>query len=148
MLEKGAQELTNGPVHLKTFALADDDSDDTGLFTEALQEINPEITVETASNGQELLDKMKGGDFVFPDIIFLDINMPEMNGWDCLRELKKDSELKEVPVVMYSTSSHIDDKTKAVQLGASYFYTKPDSFQELKKFLSTLIRDPGRVITS
>ena len=88
-------------LSLKTFALADDDSDDAALFSEALLEINPEIVVEKASNGLELLHKMKDGHFSFPDIIFLDINMPEMNGWDCLSELKSNPELKDVLVIMY-----------------------------------------------
>lgn len=136
----------NLDLSLRTFALADDDRDEADLFAEALLEIAPEIRIETASNGQELLDKMKSGDFNFPDIIFLDINMPQMNGWDCLTELKKNGELREVPVIMYSTSSNIQDKAKAAKLGASYFYTKPDNFQDLKKFLNNLIQNPGSII--
>lgn len=133
-------------ISLKTFALADDDSDDANLFQEALLEINPEIIVERATTGLELLDKMKSRDFHIPDIIFLDINMPGMNGWDCLSQLKNDSHLRMIPVIMYSTSSNVYDKTKATKLGADYFYTKPDTYQELKKFLARLIRDPKTII--
>lgn len=136
---------THSDQSLKTFALADDDSDDADLFTEALQEIDPGITVATASNGQELLNKLTRS-LNLPDIIFLDINMPGLNGWDCLAELKKNRLLSDVPVIMYSTSSNIHDKAKAAKLGASYFYTKPDNFQALKKFLKTLIQDPASVI--
>jgi CheY-like chemotaxis protein len=144
---------TNAPLSnpfpgltLRTFALADDDSDDTDLFAEAVQEIDPRIVVETASNGQELLDKMKAGDFYVPDIIFLDINMPEMNGWQCLSELKRDQELSNIPVIMYSTSSNMNDKARAVKMGASYFFTKPDSYQELKGFLHRLIQNPAATL--
>jgi CheY-like chemotaxis protein len=139
-----AKEKIN--ISLKTFALADDDSDDADLFAEALLEINPTIRFKKASNGRELLDKVESGEFGFPDIIFLDINMPEMNGWECLMALKKDSKLRSVPVVIYSTSSHVRDKAMAMKLGASYFYTKPDSYQQLKKFLALLISDPQVVI--
>src|SRR3954471_13199445 len=137
---------TKHHLSFKTFALADDDSDEVDLFAEALQEIDPKITMEKASNGQELLDNMKRRNFSLPDIIFLDINMPEMNGWDCLTELKSDAWLKEVPVVMYSTSSNVHDKAKAARLGASHFYTKPDNYQELKKFLTGIIQNPKTII--
>lgn len=133
-------------LSLKAIALADDDSDDADLFAEAVQAIDPKIVVERASNGLELLDKMRGDHIIFPDVIFLDINMPEMNGWDCLGELKNSPKLKDVPVIMYSTSSNIHDKAKAAKLGASYFYTKPDNFQALKSFLNSFIANPGAVI--
>jgi CheY-like chemotaxis protein len=144
--QKDNMTKTHLDLSLKTFALADDDSDDADLFMEALREINPEIAVEAAANGQELIEKMTNGQFRLPDIIFLDINMPEMNGWDCLSELKKSRSLSNVPVVMYSTSSNMSDKAKAVRLGASYFYTKPDTFRELKTFLKRLIDNPQDVI--
>ena len=137
----------NDNILLKNIALADDDSDDAALFAEALLEIDPKIAFKKASNGRELLDKMESGEFFFPDIIFLDINMPEMNGWECLAELKKNSMFKNVPVVIYSTSSHTRDKRMAATLGASLFFTKPDNFQQLKLFLERLLDDP-RVVTN
>lgn len=139
---------TPSEISLKTFALADDDPDDASLFQEALLEIDPAIVVERAANGLELLDKMKSRDFHTPDIIFLDINMPEMNGWECLSELKNDQHLKAIPVVMYSTSSNVYDKTKATKLGAVFFYTKPDTFQDLKKFLAQLITNPKTIVSA
>jgi CheY-like chemotaxis protein len=139
---------TTPDITLKTFALADDDIDDANLFQEALLEIDPGITVERASNGLELLDKMKSHDFHTPDIIFLDINMPEMNGWECLSQLKNDRQLKAIPVVMYSTSSNVYDRAKATKLGAVFFYTKPDTFQDLKKFLAGLITNPRTIVST
>jgi len=128
----------------RKFALADDDADDAELFCEALAEVNPAISCEYASNGKVLLDKMRNLQSDLPDIIFLDINMPEMNGWDSLTELKKHSSLKDIPVVMYSTSSTHRDMQAAKKLGANFFYTKPDSFSQLKGFLEKLIENPGQ----
>jgi CheY-like chemotaxis protein len=69
--------------------------------------------------------------------------MPEMNGWDSLAELKKHSSLRDIPVVMYSTSSNHRDIQVARKLGANFFYTKPDNFRQLKLFLENLIENPG-----
>ena len=126
----------------RKFALADDDADDAELFVEALAAINPGISCDYAPNGKVLLDKMRNQRTELPDIIFLDINMPEMNGWDSLSELKKHSSLRDIPVVMYSTSSTHRDMLVARKMGANYFYTKPDSFRELKSFLENLIENP------
>lgn len=127
----------------KRFVLADDDADDAELFTEALAAINPRILCDYVSNGKILLDKIRHQQDELPDIIFLDINMPEMNGWDSLIELKKHSSLRHIPVVMYSTSSTYRDMQAAKKLGANFFYTKPDNFRELKLFLENLIENPG-----
>jgi CheY-like chemotaxis protein len=127
----------------KRFALADDDADDAELFAEALAAINPGILCEHAPNGKILLNKISNQKADLPDIIFLDINMPEMNGWDSLTELKRNSSLRNIPVVMYSTSSTHRDKQEAKKLGANFFYTKPDTFGQLKLFLENLIENPG-----
>ena len=127
----------------RKFALADDDADDAELFCEALAAVNPSIACEHASNGRILLEKISNQKSELPDIIFLDINMPEMNGWDSLTELKKHSSLRDIPVVMYSTSSTYRDMQAAKKLGANFFYTKPDNFRQLKSFLEKLIENPG-----
>ena len=69
------------------FFLADDDQDDTELFREALYDINPSIEFNFASNGKELVPKLQMSKHE-PQIIFLDINMPGMNGWECLEVLR------------------------------------------------------------
>lgn len=126
----------------KKFAIADDDADDSELFIDALAEIDPAITCDQASNGKLLLEKLQKKLVGLPDIIFLDINMPEMNGWECLAAIKENSTLSRIPVVMYSTSSTQRDKQTAEKLGANFFFTKPDSFRVLKTFLEKLIMNP------
>ena len=134
--------MRNTKSRFKNVVLADDDVDDGELFAEALAEVDPGIQFYQAHNGKILLEKIDSGEFALPDIIFLDINMPEMNGWTCLAQLKKHKTLKQIPVIMYSTSSHARDKKEAESLGANLFYTKPDSFQQLKVFLHGLIQRP------
>ena len=122
---------------IKKFLLADDDEDDTNLFDEALRKINSTIEFFSARNGKDMLDKLNAGK-VEPQVIFLDINMPEMNGWEALEKIKKTSTLKDIPVIMYSTSSSARDGKKAVESGALGFYEKPASFLKLKDFLALI----------
>jgi CheY-like chemotaxis protein len=123
----------------KTFLLVDDDSDDTELFTEAIEAVDASVRFYSASDGREALDKLSAKAIDAPDIIFLDINMPEMNGWQLLNRLKRDQDLKDIPVIMYSTSSQITDIRNASTSGALCFFTKPNSFVHLKKILEVVI---------
>lgn len=122
----------------KKFLLVDDDLDDTGLFHEALHEIDPTIICYIEHNGKAALDKLNNKEFLLPDIIFIDINMPGMNGWQFLEELKKEPEYKKVPVIMYSTSSYTGDADKAIDLGALCFFTKPSDYNLLKEILKAI----------
>lgn len=122
---------------IKRFFLADDDEDDTSMFAEALRGIDSSIEFHTAHNGRDLVDKLKAQK-TFPNIIFLDINMPEMNGWEALEIIKKEKALKDIDVIMYSTSSSVLEGKKAIQKGALCFYEKPPNFLMLKDFLSSI----------
>jgi CheY-like chemotaxis protein len=119
---------------IRRFFLVDDDEDDTHLFSEALRDIDSSIQFYSANNGRELLEKLRAGDM--PQIIFLDINMPEMNGWEVLKNIKEENTLKNIPVIMYSTSSITLNGKRAVESGALAFYEKPSNFLKLKEFLA------------
>ena len=121
------------------FFIIDDDSDDRELFAEALREIDPAIVCYFAADGQEAFEELSTEVLSRPDIIFLDINLPEMNGWDCLRRLKSTNEYSSIPVCMYSTSSNIMDKNLAIEMGAVCLVTKPDHYSRLKSILSIVI---------
>ncbi|MDP9230141.1 MAG: response regulator [Bacteroidota bacterium] len=118
-----------------TFFLVDDDTDDTSLFQEALEVVDPSIRFFSAINGQEALDKLRAEGAALPDLIFLDLNMPRMDGKQCLIELKNDVKLKDIPVIMYTTSSQSKDIEETMQRGALCFITKPASEKELKDIL-------------
>ena len=123
----------------KIFLLVDDDHDDTEMFCEALREIDASILCYYAFNGSEALRKLHNNEIPQPDIIFMDINMPEMNGWRCLEKLKNDATYKHIPVIMYSTSSNPKDITIAAELGAAFFYTKANEYKKMKTFLETVV---------
>lgn len=121
-----------------TFLLVDDDIDDTFLFREVLSEVAPNITLRTAANGQEALDVLALETYPLPDLIFLDLNMPRMDGKQCLTALKNDARLQKVPVIMYTTSSHSRDIEETMQQGAISFITKPSHIGDLRTILSAL----------
>ena len=122
----------------KFFLLADDDHDDAELFNEALTTVNPSIKFHHVEDGHEVFQFLMNSKIEKPDVIFLDLNMPSMSGWQCLAKLKNDSSLKNIPVIMYSTSSNPREKEIAIELGATGFVTKPTDFKVLTKILETI----------
>ena len=122
----------------KLFLLADDDRDDAELFGEALMDIDPPVQFQHVPNGHAVFTFLANDSNARPDIIFLDLNMPEMSGWQCLAKLKNDLSLREIPVIMYSTSTNPRDREIAGELGAAGFLTKPTDFKFLTKILAAL----------
>jgi CheY-like chemotaxis protein len=125
------------------FLLADDDRDDAELFSEALSTVNPSIKFHHVEDGQEVFQFLLTSKIEKPDVIFLDLNMPAMSGWQCLAKLKNDTALKNIPVIMYSTSSNPREKEIAIELGATGFVTKPTDFKVLTKILETISANLG-----
>lgn len=120
------------------FLLVDDDADDTSLFKEVLEEVNPSIVFNSAEDGHQALHLLKKEGSILPDIIFLDLNMPRMSGKECLAEIKNDEKLLHIPVIMYTTSSQSKDIEETIQKGAICFITKPTNISELKNILSSI----------
>src|SRR6187401_44920 len=100
-----------------TILMIDDDEDDQFFFTTALLDVDPSIKLVTALNGLKGLEYLKNTK-ILPDFIFLDINMPCMNGKECLMEIRKDSRLAEIPVIMFSTSPPELEETILLKAGA------------------------------
>ena len=119
------------------FFLVDDDADDISIFKEVLQDINPGIDFMSAGDGHEALTALKM-QHNNPDVIFLDLNMPRMGGKECLVALKKDARLKNIPVIMYTTSSQSKDIEETMLKGAVCFITKPTNLKELRSILSCI----------
>jgi DNA-binding response OmpR family regulator len=118
--------------------IIDDDSDDSDLLRDAIQQIAPETNCTMVSSSDEALEGMKSRKIPRPDLIFLDLNMPRINGIECLRQLKEEPEVREVPVAIYTTSKSHDDQVESLKLGASYFVVKPSSFRQLCKVISNI----------
>lgn len=119
-----------------TCLLVDDDEDDREIFMIALKDLSPDIDCHLACDGVDALDKLRKLP-TLPDFIFIDLNMPRMNGKECISEIKKDGRLLAIPVVIYSTSSSLRDQQDARRLGALHFFTKPSSIHAL----STTLKD-------
>lgn len=124
------------------FLLADDDNDDAELFEEALSNVAPGVDFKHVENGRAVFTYLGSLESRKPNIIFLDLNMPELSGWQCLAKLKNDTSLKDIPVIMYSTSSISRDKEIALELGAIGFLTKPSSFKMLTSILTQIAATP------
>lgn len=128
----------------RKFLLTDDDKDDRELFSEALASVDPGIICHGAENGKDALRILNTLGLTKPDIIFLDINMPVMNGWELLHTLKKDDARNDIPVIIYTTSSEERDRRIAKDLGALCFVTKPDDFNRVKDILEVVIANMNK----
>lgn len=118
----------------------DDDEDDQEIFQMAITEINGSIHCITANNASEALQKLINAEWK-PEVIFLDLNMPVMDGQEFLQEVRKRNELKDIPVIIWSTSSHPSIAQLLKEMGAHDFITKPDSYPQIVRVLESLLRD-------
>ena len=115
--------------------LADDDEDDCLFFKEALDEITVGTTLSTVHDGVQLMDYLKTNISNLPDVIFLDLNMPRKNGLECLAEIKDNENLKNLPIIIFSTSLDGEIVDKLYQKGASFYIRKPGDFSKLKSVI-------------
>ncbi len=123
----------------KRIFLIDDDPDDAELFGIALKELDYSNIFHYLNDSKIALDLLRYKKIPPPSIIFLDINMPLLNGLDFLRELKAIDFLKMIPVVMYSTSYLQRDLDAAIALDVIGFWTKPNRYRELIGKLNNLM---------
>jgi CheY-like chemotaxis protein len=124
---------------VRTVLLIDDDDEDQEIFRLVIEEIDPSIRCLQSLGAKLALDLLLKKE-ISPDYIFLDLNMPIMNGFEFLEEVKKIKPVRDIPVIMLTTSwakEHID---KAKQLGAFSFITKPSDMRVLKARLLSLFQ--------
>ncbi len=114
----------------KCFIIIDDDADDRMFLREALNGMLYCYVCLEANDGAEALKQLRKAKQL-PDFIFLDVNMPRMDGRDCLRELKKDTTLANIPVIMYSTSFTDTSIAEFSKLGAFSYLNKPTNITKL-----------------
>tara|TARA_R110002020_G_scaffold222447_4_gene431247 strand:- start:2932 stop:3351 length:420 start_codon:yes stop_codon:yes gene_type:complete len=118
--------------------LIDDDPDDREFFEIALKRTARPINTTYACNGIKGLECLSQS-ACKPDYIFLDLNMPLLSGKDFLFKIRQAHEYESIPVIILSTSSHIDDIEECKRLGASHFMTKITSVEKLADFIATII---------
>jgi CheY-like chemotaxis protein len=122
-----------------SIVVADDDLDDQELIAAAFGEAKVRVVVNAVFDGIQLLDYLLGINRfkgrTMPDLVLLDLNMPLMDGFEALRQLRQYPTLKKLPVYIVSVSRSEEDKTKALELGATGFYSKGASSKELKQIV-------------
>lgn len=127
--------------------LIDDDLDDQKIFSIITEEVDNTINCSFANDGVDAIEKLNNGS-VSPDIIFLDVNMPRMDGVECLRRIKKDENLKEIPVFMYSTTADPGTVSVTKKLGAKDFIVKPTNINELTNLLTRIFNKERQQLRS
>jgi CheY-like chemotaxis protein len=115
--------------------LADDDIDDCDFFKKALTELPMPTRLTTVHDGEALMEILLKETEELPHVVFLDINMPRKNGFEVLAELKQSDRLKDLPVIMFSTSNSRDAMTKLFKTGADVYIRKPGNFEQLKELI-------------
>lgn len=128
-----------------TILMADDDEDDGLLVREALAESQFSFNLHIVSNSEELLDYLYNRGLYAdktratrPGLILLDLNMPIKNGLEVLQEIKTDTSLRTIPVIILSTSEDQQDIYQSYALGANSFITKPVTFVGLVEIMETI----------
>ncbi|WP_130736182.1 response regulator [Flavobacterium sp. J27] len=117
---------------------ADDDDDDLMFFNDAVVAISKKaekaITLHIHKNGEYLLDGIKKNR-INNSVVFLDLNMPRKSGFQFLEEIRSEPEIKEIPVIIYSTSSDDENILLSHNLGANFYAVKPYNFNDLIKMI-------------
>jgi CheY-like chemotaxis protein len=124
--------------------LIEDDTDDQEFFVMAVENAFPTIKCICADTGIDALEILKADRAFVPDKIFVDINMPRMDGMECLMEIKKIHSLESVPVYMYSTSAEPAIVKSCIRLGAAGFIKKEISISGLQRQLEEVMRNPKK----
>jgi CheY-like chemotaxis protein len=104
-------ENTNPVEHI---LLADDDADSAILFERVIRKDYPSVIISYVNDGQQLIHFLHLHKI---DLLFLDLNMPCKNGYECLQEIRRDHSLKDIPIVVYSSSAHMSDIQKSFLQG-------------------------------
>jgi CheY-like chemotaxis protein len=118
--------------------LVDDDEIDIKSVKRAFEELHITNPLNVTHNGEEALDYLRDGKNKKPGLILLDLRMPRMDGIELLKIMKKEDELKIIPVVVLTTSKEEEDKIESFNLGISGYMMKPVSYIDLVEVIRTI----------
>ena len=122
----------------KNILVADDDEDDLELFKEAIAEVCPQLQLHEATDGLILMDKLK--EIAPPDILFLDLNMPRMNGKECLVDIRQHTQFDATKIIILSTSSLKRDIEFCLANRADGYFVKPVTYEDLKLLIQEVLQ--------
>ncbi|MDP5231626.1 MAG: response regulator [Cellulophaga sp.] len=122
-----------------TIYLADDDEDDRQFFEDVIEDLSDEIALRIFDTGIDLLQYLRNSSVKMPDLIFLDLNMPIMDGEECLSEIRALKSSEELPVIIYSTAIDFYKAQRFRDAGANLYLKKPDKFEALKLAVANCI---------
>ena len=136
-------EQQHAPLNI---LLAEDDLDDRSFFELALKEVSISTNLTTVNDGELLMKYLADNSEQLPNILFLDLNMPRKNGFECLVEIRENEKLKDLSVVIFSTSYPQDKSyelgmiSNLFNLGARVYIRKPTDFDQLKQLIDHALR--------
>ena len=124
------------PIRRKlNIILAEDDYDDRLLFEEVIEELPVSVKLTAFNNGDELMEWLIKKKTKLPDALFLDLNMPRKNGFAALGEIKRNTKLQDLPVIIFSTATNEEMIKQVFKDAAHYYIRKPANFWELKELI-------------
>ena len=125
--------------------LVDDDPDDCLILSDVIEEVFPESELTCFHDGNKMFKYLEElnpepNKCITPDLIFLDLNMPQITGQDCLKKIRKKDICKNVPVIIYSTASRPDIIDECYRLGANLYIVKPNDTRKLKEIVQSVVQ--------
>src|SRR5262245_12651037 len=121
-------------VHI---VLADDDPDDCLIFSQVASEVSPKVRITCLGDCESLLHFLHNSPL--PNIVFLDLNMPILSGQECLKKIKSSVDLREIPIVIYSTASRKEIIDECYSIGASLYVVKPNNSNKLRETIAWVV---------
>lgn len=122
-----------------SIVLVDDDEDDRNFFTRAVSNTSPAIRFVALGDGEKFMEFLEKDPLPRPDLVILDINMPGLSGLDCLKQIRQSAGWSDLPVVIYSTSTHETDVNESNRLGANLYVVKPKEISALNRLVNYLV---------
>jgi len=122
---------------ITNIVLAEDDIDDQNIFQIALEEIDPLVRVRFVANGRDLLQLLQN---YRPDIVFLDLEMPYKNGLECLLEIRSTPQLRDIPVIVFSSTTKPANIQTAYEMGANLFFIKPPIYSDYLSSIKAIFK--------
>jgi CheY-like chemotaxis protein len=125
------------PHIMNHVVLADDDTDHAIIFKKVLEAVDPSRYLTIARDGEELIRLLST---YVPELLFLDLNMPCKNGLECLQDIRQNLNLHDLPIVVYSSSTHMTDIQKSYIHRADLYMVKPFNSFHLKNALESILK--------